>query len=400
MIVTQKQSRRFLALYALAAAGGSASYAPFLTIILPTRVTEIAGPSSIAVMSYVALTGAIAASAANVLFGWLSDRTKNRTHWIIAGLGLSCALLLSMRYVATVPQLLGMICLWQVALNMMLNPLAALAGDCVPDQQKGTLGGLLAFAPGMGALVGALVTLPGFAGSDARLQLIAGVVALLVLPLVLFGRPKPMPHLMADSYDRPARPDSGIDPRPHHHLLPVWRMWLARLVVQVAESALFAFLFLWLREVDGSVTDNDVATIFTAVLFGSVPIAMLAGRWSDRTRSPILPLVIAAAVSATGLLIMVASQDKAVGILGYYTFGTAAAVFLALHASQTLRVLARPEHRGRDLGIFNLTNTIPSLIMPGLTLALIPLFGFTALFAVLAIVVASAVVLLASPRPR
>jgi hypothetical protein len=59
-------------------------------------------------------------------------------------------------------------------------------------------------------------------------------------------------------------------------------------------------------------------------------------------------------------------------------------VFLALHTSQTLRVLPRPHTRGRDLGIFNLTNTVPSLIMPWLTLALVPAYGFDALFLLLA----------------
>jgi hypothetical protein len=47
-------------------------------------------------------------------------------------------------------------------------------------------------------------------------------------------------------------------------------------------------------------------------------------------------------------------------------------------------VLPSPQHRGRDLGLFNLTNTVPSLIMPWLTVILVPTRGFTALFAVLA----------------
>ena len=41
---------------------------------------------------------------------------------------------------------------------------------------------------------------------------------------------------------------------------------------------------------------------------------------------------------------------------GFAVFSLASAVFLALHSAQTLRVLSRPERRGRDLGLFNLTN--------------------------------------------
>ena len=395
-----RQSKRFLGLYALAVAGGSVSYAPFLTIILPLRATEIAGTSAIQLLSYVAFAGAIAASLSNLFFGWLSDRTGNRRGWILAGAVLSGVLLMAMRLADTVPELLGLICLWQVSLNLMLAPLAAWAGDCVPDEQKGILGGLLSLAPGMGALAGALVTIPGLAGGEARLMLIAGMVCALVLPAVLFGRPRPMPHLMEDGAG--AAPQSRADPAPvpgKNHL-PVWRMWLARLTVQIAEASLFAFLFLWLRQVEASVTDNLVATIFTTVLFASVPVAIFAGRWSDRTGRPMTPLIVAASCCALGLLGMAGSQGLEAAVAGYGLFGLAAAVFLALHASQTLRVLPRPSRRGRDLGIFNLTNTIPSLIMPGLTLTLIPLFGFRVLFVMLAMLVTASGLLLATRRLR
>jgi predicted MFS family arabinose efflux permease len=80
-------------------------------------------------------------------------------------------------------------------------------------------------------------------------------------------------------------------------------------------------------------------------------------------------------------------------------FGLASSVFLALHTSQTLRVLPRPHTRGRDLGIFNLTNTVPSLIMPWLTLALVPAYGFDALFLLLAgLATIASALLLTMPR--
>jgi hypothetical protein len=57
-------------------------------------------------------------------------------------------------------------------------------------------------------------------------------------------------------------------------------------------------------------------------------------------------------------------------------------------------VLADPEHRGRDLGIFNLTNTVPSLIMPWLTIALVPSRGYATLFGVVAALAALSSLLL------
>jgi hypothetical protein len=60
-------------------------------------------------------------------------------------------------------------------------------------------------------------------------------------------------------------------------------------------------------------------------------------------------------------------------------------VFLSLHSGQTLRVLPNSGRRGRDLGLFNLTNTLPSIIMPVLALAIVPGQGFPVLLRLLAV---------------
>ena len=110
-------------------------------------------------------------------------------------------------------------------------------------------------------------------------------------------------------------------------------------------------------------------------------------------------MALGAGIGAVGLVIMALSNGLKGAIAGYVVFGLSTSVFLALHSSQTLRVLPRPATRGRDLGLFNLTNTVPSLIMPWLTLGLVPIFGFSGLFFVLAILAAIATgLLLTMPR--
>ncbi|WP_100259542.1 MFS transporter [Qipengyuania seohaensis] len=388
------QSERFLWLYALAVAGGAVAYVPFLTLLLPVRVGELEATDTIGALAYIAFAGAISASISNILFGWLSDITRNRRGWILAGLLLSSILLIGVRKTGNASELLGLIVVWQIGLNMMLAPLAAWAGDCVPDMQKGKLGGLLAFAPALGALSGALVTIPGIADPDARLAIVAGIVVTCVLPVVVFGKPVAMPHLMSRAdVDAHASQDHARQPRS-----TVARMWLARLLVQIAEAALFAYLLIWFATIDADFGDNRTATVFTFVLALSIPLAMLAGRWSDRNDRPLLPLSIGAGIGAVGLVVMGISDTLTGAILGYVVFGLATSVFLALHSSQTLRFLPKPATRGRDLGIFNLTNTVPSLIMPWLTLALVPLFGFDGLFFVLAALAVIATVLLVTAK--
>lgn len=387
----RRQSARFLLLYALAIAGGAIAYVPFLTILLPVRVEAMAGADSVAWLAYAAFAGAIAASLGNIGFGWLSDRTGDRRGWVLGGMVLSSLLLIALTRADSLPLLIGLLGAWQVALNMMLAPLAAWAGDVVPDRQKGVLGGLLALAPAMGALSGMLVTIPGMAQADARMLLVAGLVIACVLPLLLFGRPASFPELMQPA-DRPA-----VALRDRSRSI-VARMWLARLLVQIAEAALFAYLYLWLRSISPEIGDNDAARVFGAVLLVAVPVTLLVGRWADRADRPILPLGVAAATCAMALLVMAFAPGLPVALAGYALFGLAAAVFLALHTAQTLRVLPRPQYRGRDMGLFNLTNTVPSLIMPGLTLALVPLFGFAGLFVLLAVLAGAACLLLATAR--
>ncbi|GGD65652.1 MFS transporter [Erythrobacter arachoides] len=385
----QRQSRRFLVLYALAVAGGAIAYVPLLTILLPVRVETLAGADSVRWLAILAFGGATVASLANILFGWLSDRTRNRRGWIVAGLVLSSVLLVMLAVPRDLPALVGLLLAWQVALNMMLGPLSAWAGDAVPDAQKGTLGGLLAFAPALGGLSGALVTIPGLASADNRLVLVAGLVVACVAPVLLFGNPARFPELM-----RPApRTVTGSARR-----MLVARMWLARLLVQVAEAALFAYLYLWLRSIAPGITDSTTARIFGLVLLVSVPAALLTGRWADRHDRPIVPLGLAAGLAAIALAIMAAAPGLAMALAGYALFGLGASVFLSLHSAQTLRVLPRPQSRGRDLGLFNLTNTVPSLIMPGLTLALVPVFGFAGLFVLLAGLAGLASLLLLTAR--
>ncbi|MFY8047459.1 MAG: MFS transporter, partial [Erythrobacter sp.] len=189
--------------------------------------------------------------------------------------------------------------------------------------------------------------------------------------------------------DAPARADHAVR-----------RMWAARFLVQVAEGGMFAFLLFWLRSLSPGYPENAAANIFSVVLVCAVPLSLLAGRWSDRHGRPILPLALCALLCACGLLVMAAAASLAQAIAGYVLFAIAAAIFLSLHASQTLRVLPAPQHRGRDLGLFNLTNTLPAMVMPWLTVLLVPGMGYSALFVLFAcLALASAVLLASFARP-
>lgn len=388
----ERQSSRFLLLYALALAGGTIAYVPFLSILLPMQVAGLAGEAKVAWLAYVTFAGALTASIAGITFGWLSDRLKVRLPLVVAGLLLSCGLLVGFSRIESLAGLIALVIAWQAALNLMLAPLAAWAGDCVPDHQKGTLGGLLAIAPAAGAVSAALITLPGMANSSERLWLVAVMVAVCVVPAIVLGRPRRFAELLAaptQAHTPDLGPLAGI-----LHSPAAVQMWLARLLIQVSESALFAFLYFWLRSLGAGMGDAQAAQLYGIVLLISIPITLLAGRWSDRRARPLAPLPVTALIAATGLLVMAFAPNPALAITGYALFALGAAVFLSLHSAQTLAILPDPAQRGLHLGLFNLANTAPAMIMPWLALAIEPIFGFAGLFVVLAVCALGAAVLL------
>ncbi|MFN4113218.1 MAG: MFS transporter [Sphingomonadaceae bacterium] len=395
-----RQNSRFLLLYALALAGGAIAYVPFLTILLPMQLAEMTGAAKVEWLAYATFAGAVTASLANIAFGWLSDRTRSRVPWIVAGMVSSSLVLAGFAKVQDPVALIALLVLWQCTLNMMLAPLMAWAGDCVPDHQKGLLGGLMAISPAAGALATTLITLPGLAQPQERLWLVAGMVMVCVVPALLFGAPRQFPELTARRAGASDPAFGIIAPASPPPTPAVIRMWLARLLIQISEAALFAFLYFWFRSVDNGMDDARIAQVFGAVLVCSIPVSILAGRWSDRMGRPFLPLPVAAAIAALGLLLMAWSSTLQGAITGYAVFGLAATVFLSLHSAQTLRVLPRPEQRGFHLGLFNLTNTTPSLVMPWMVVVIEPLFGFSGLFVALALCALAAAALLGTLTGR
>lgn len=376
-----RQPLAFLTSYALAWAGGSIAYSPFLTLLLPLRFSELAGTSDVHWLALCATVGAIAASLANIFWGWASDRwpggtRRRRMHWSGAGLVATALGSWMIARASSPTAMVVAVACWQVALNLMLAPLAAYAADSIGDRQKGTLGGMMAFAPAFAAvsLIG-VALVPANLGDE--LGLIMAIVTMLMLPLLLR---RSAPALgMAD------RPASDVElHRPTHRTLVL--LWLARLFVQVAEGLLFLFIFYFLREVSaGRLTLGTFAWTNAGVQLAAIPVAIWVGRQSDRHNRRKLPLLAMLGLIALGLGGMALSTGWTGVIIGYALFLMGSNSFLALHSTFTMQQLPDPRRFGRDLGLFNLTNTLPSLTSPLLAALVIGRYGYHGLLGLLAV---------------
>ena len=355
---SERRPLGFLLAFALAHAGGTVGFLPFLSLLLPLKVEGVAGTERIALFTAAVVAGALVSSTTNIAFGWLSDRTGRRRAWVAAG---ALALALSFACVAmaqTPGAIIAAVMLFQAAINMLLGPLMAIIADEIPDEQRGLTGGLLALASPMGSAVSVGLVAAMALSEGARLGIVAAIVSICVTPLVLTrARPLPM-QAQAPAQAEMLRRDLAV-------------AWIARLLVQMAGVASSLYLLYYFESVAPGVPPAVLAPrvghLLTVAYIVPLPIALLLGRLSDRSgrRKPVL--VGAALVAALGLAGMAAARDWTGGAIAFGAFAIGSAVFVSLNTAFATLLLPDPRHRGRDLGILNLANTLPSLLGPALT---------------------------------
>lgn len=372
---------RALAPYVLAGIGGVAAWFPLLTLLLPIKVAALAGEARVGVLATCAVLGSIAAGAANIVFGWLGDRSvargRGRRGWLVGGVLATAATLMLLAAATTARVLVIDVMLFQVAVNALLAAAGALTAEEVPDTRKGLVSGLLAIGPPAGAGLSALLLASGM-GEFARLAAVAAIVAGLVLPLALIRAPA-----------RVSPPPAAERPRRRRDLAVAW---VARLLMQVAGCAVPLYLLYYVDALAGRTSDaaTSVAWLLLVGTTLPAPAAVLIGRWSDRSgrRTPFLSC--AALVAALGLAAMAAAATWPVGAAGYVLFAGGSNVFVALNLGLAMQLLPDPVRRGRDMGLINLANTLPSTIGPLLAWGLAKAGHFDTALAGLALVTAAA----------
>ena len=157
--------------------------------------------------------------------------------------------------------------------------------------------------------------------------------------------------------------------------------------MQAAEGLLFLFLYYALRRLSGGRLSLTLyASIAAGAQLVAIPVAIATGRWSDRSGRRREPLLAMIALMASGLTIMAIAGSWLSAGTGYVLFLVGSNSFLSLHSTFSMQQLRNPRRHGRDLGLFNLTNTLPSLVTPIFAVGIIGAIGYPGLLAVLAAV--------------
>lgn len=376
-------------------------FMPLFILLLPRRVEMLSPDDAANWLSWFLLIGSIVAGLANLVAGSVGDHwvTKfgNRRGLIAIGAALLLPAYLWLALADDFPGLLAAIIFYQIALNFAFSPLGALLTDHFPDAIKGRLGGLMITAhPASTLLILPIAWL--FPEDDSWAFLFTGgVVVLCILPLIVFwrlgqqitGQPEG-----AASEAPVSSMTSAIDNSTY--LTDFAIAWLSRLFIQTAAFFVFSYVFLYLtlmqeeqpewRSINASET---LAAVTTPAAIVAIGLALFAGFISDRWGSRRWPLLLFACLLGVAMALLAGTVNLVWFLIGYGLMQAAQAAYLAVDMALFAQLVSGNARRGFLLGIMNLSNTLPSVIVPAITLVVFSdrkiASIFVAIFAVLAL---------------
>ncbi|MGW7490135.1 MFS transporter [Streptomyces sp. NPDC054786] len=388
---SEKVGRAWTAALSLANGAIWAGWYGPLQILLALQAAELAPPgvSKESVLAWVTGVGAAVSMVSNPLFGALSDRTASRfgrrTPWIVAGVAGGAGALVLLAGAGTVPVMALGWCLVQLTLNAAFAAITAAVPDRVPHRQRGAVGGWLGAAQILGVVAGTgLATAAG--GVTAGYLACAGFALLGTLPYVLLHRDPVLPAERRPALSvRVLVAGFWISPRRHPDL--GWA-WLTRFLINLGNALALLYLLYYLRDVLHRPDPGGGVLVLTAVngvtLLGTV---VVGGFWSDRVgrRQPFVRWSGVIMTVATGLL--AGWQTWAGALCAAALLGVGFGVFTAVDFALMTDVLPAAAHRGKDMGVINIANSLPQVAAPALAAPLVHhLGGYRTLYAVAAAV--------------
>jgi MFS family permease len=364
--------------------GAFTAFMPLFALILPQKIAtlpDIGGSGAVQTLSWILVAGGVAAGSGNIVAGVVSDalfrRTQSRRLLITVGAFTVAAGLAALGLADSFAKVVLAIVAYQLALNLMLSPLVALLVDYVPDSKKGRMAGWLGLALPFGSLMVTVLTMaapltPGTSPTEA-LTITIIVVLVLVAPLIIFW---PIPPLIAPQSEIETAPQAQRRWIVHDFILA----WTARLLVQFAAAAICPYLYFYVADVvrpAGGVRAIGSAIGVLAFAFAvmSVAGALYVGWVSDRLGRRRAPLAIAAIVVAASIAILSVAPGWPLTVAAYGGLAAGLAGFLAIDSALVAQLVAANPRRATLLGVMNLTNTLPGILAPALTLVVIGEWG-------------------------
>lgn len=365
-----------------------------LPIVVPTQILQFVAPGQVGntqqvtFLAWLSALGALIALFIPPVIGLLSDHTPGplgrRRPYIIAGavvILLALPLLLKASGIGLLILGLGVLL---VGLNIVMAGYQGLTPDLVPDEQRGVASGYMGFMTILGN-VGSLalaawlfsqVNLHSTGASvlqgGAAFYYISTIALLLVgvVVTVIGVREKPWtPRPRALAQEEPSERWQFRRWFAHNWLKP-WRernfilIFLTRSAVMMGLALFMTFIEYYLADVAHVANFvQATATVAILALLGAVFSALLFGIFSDYVkRAPLVSIAtICMALAAFAFVVNPGSLPLwPLGIL----FGLGYGAYMSVDWALSIDALPSKETAGKDLGLWNASSTLPTVIAP------------------------------------
>lgn len=377
--------------YPLAQFGAHLAFVPFFGLLFPRRIDAIAGEGAVTELSWALLTGAIVAGIAHIAAGHAGDlwlrRFGSRRGLIAAGWLMLVAAYAWLALAQSLSMMILAVIAFQIALNVLFAPLGALLTDYVPNQRKGTLAGWSNAALPVAGIGTAGLAYLFPADSPAAFMVTAAAISVCVLPLLLIWLPAET-QVLAFERDDEVATNVTVQPAIRHDFAIAW---IARLLVQLGGALVLGYLFslLTFRSGNNGYPETASAALIILPFFAAaagISGALVAGHTSDFLKRRLRPTSVAGIILTAALVLMSLETSWLVFLIAYSLFHIGLTAFITVDSALVAQLLAGNAQRGMWLGIMNLTNTLPGIFGPVLTLLAIGgLSGLSALQLVLTV---------------
>jgi MFS family permease len=367
-----------------------------VVVALALRVAEIDAKGEAADLSLILGVGAIFALIANPLFGKLSDRTRSRfgmrRPWIVGGLITGVIGLLLISRAPGIPVILVGWCIAQTGFNALLAVEVAVLPDQVPEEQRGTVSGVLGMCQNVGVVAGVFLAQAVAARSTFLLFMLPAIVCLVLVLFFVFvlrdrrlDRNQSLPPYGLNQFLRsfwvnPVRyPDYG------------WN-WAGRFLIFMGLATLLSYQVFYLLNHLHEKPSGVGTLVFYSVLVQTVLIVIasnLGGVLSDRARRRKIFVIIAAVIYAVGLAGVALAGSFTIFLVAIAISGIGQGVYLAIDLALAAAVLPEGgKEAAKDLGVLNIANALPQSLAPAIAPIFLAIGGgnnYTALFTAAAI---------------
>ncbi|MCW2364594.1 MFS family permease [Sphingobium sp. B7D2B] len=361
----------FIAVYVLAQFGIWVALLTPVVLTIALRVGEIATEAEKGQwLGIILATGAFVALISAPVCGALSDRTLSRfgrrRPWLLGGLAVSAV---GLTILGTAPNLLLLGLGWvicQAGFNAMQAACLPILPDVVPFRLQGRVAGMLGMTSTAATFAGSWIT--QFTQTSTLLMFLApfGITVIGVIALVLILPDRAAPTDDGALTNLAAIPRALIKPFLDRDFS--WA-FVSRFLIMMAWSFLLTYQLFFLTDqlsLERSDATQVMVRSMAIIAVATISISIVGGfvaDWSGR-RKPFVAL--AAIIEATGFLLVALAPSVPQFLVGVAVAGLGKGLYFAVDLALLAAILPNKEERAKDMGVFQIANSLPQSLAPAL----------------------------------